>query len=78
MKTSSLALAAFAAIIGIGSLVGSARQAAAIDLSFLNKMNPQYTKCVNNVRAKVTVPIDRKLHDAIINACNARYPMFGR
>jgi hypothetical protein len=75
---SSLALAAVAAVIAIGSFVGTTSNAAALDLSFLTQMNPEYKRCVNNVRSQVRGPIDRKLHDAIIDACNARYPAYPR
>lgn len=76
MKISSLALFAFATVIAVGA--SAVQPAAAYDLSFLNRMNPQYTRCVANVRAQVRGPIDRKLHDAIITACNAKYPAFGK
>lgn len=80
MKTSRIALAAFAAIIGLASLVGSGQPAAALDLSFLNKMNPQYRRCVANTRAQLLPQYrhDRAIHDAIIDSCNRRYPAFGR
>lgn len=78
MKTPSFALAALAASVVIGSLASTSQPAAAFNLGFLNKMNPEYRRCVANVRAQVRVPIDRNLHDAIINACNARYPAYGR
>ena len=51
MKTSRVALFAFATIIGSGSLVSSAQQAAAGSLDFLNRMNPQYKNCVATTRA---------------------------
>jgi hypothetical protein len=78
MKASRITLFAAAAILGTGSLVSSGHQAAAFDLSFLNKMNPKYTACVNNTRSQVLPQYrdDRKIHDAIIDACARRYPPF--
>jgi hypothetical protein len=53
MKASRIALFAFAAIIGSGSLVSSAQQAAAGSLDFLNRMNPQYKNCVATTRGPI-------------------------
>ena len=81
MKTSRAAIFAFAAVVGIGSLIGSGQQAAAeMDLSFLNHMNPQYTGCVNNTRAQLLPQYrdDRAIADAIINRCASLYPPFGK
>lgn len=65
-------------IVGLGSLVGS-RPAAAINLDFLNHMNPEYTKCINNVRAQLLPQYrnDRKIQDATVKACNNAHPAFG-
>ncbi|MGY3449390.1 hypothetical protein [Bradyrhizobium sp. USDA 4353] len=62
------------------ALLSSSQKAAAIDLSFLDRMNPRYKKCVNDVNAQLLPQYknDRKIHDSIITACNSRYPAFGR
>mgnify|MGYP007076049198 FL=1 len=62
------------------TLLGSSQRAAAIDLGFLDRMNPRYKKCVNDVQAQLLPQYrnDRKIHDSIITACNSRYPAFGR
>jgi hypothetical protein len=80
MKSSHIAVAASAVILAVGLFVGAARQAAAFDLSFLNKMNPSYTRCVSSTRAQLLPQYrdDRKVHDAIIDTCNSRYPAFGK
>jgi hypothetical protein len=80
MKTSRVALFAFAAIIGSGSLVSSAQQAAAGNLDFLNRMNPQYTKCVATTRANIAPQYrdTRAVHDGIIDNCSRRFPPFGK
>jgi hypothetical protein len=79
MKTSRIALFAFAAIVGIGSLVGSG-QAKAGSLDFLNHMNPQYTNCVATTRANIAPQYrdQRDVHDAIIDSCARKYPPFGK
>jgi hypothetical protein len=80
MKLARIALFAFASIIGTSSLVGLGRQAAAIDLGFLNHMNPNYTTCIRNVRAALAPQVrdDQKMHDLIIDRCNVAHPMFGK
>lgn len=80
MKLSRIALVAFASIIGISSLVGSGRQAVAINLDFLNHMNPNYTACIRNVRAALAPQVrnDPKMQNLIVDRCNAAHPMFGK
>jgi hypothetical protein len=80
MKTSRIALFAFAAIIGSGSLVSSAQQAAAGSLDFLNRMNPQYKNCVATTRANIAPQYrdTRAVHDGIIENCSRRFPPFGK
>lgn len=79
MKLAGIALFTFASIIGASSLVGSGRQAAAIDLDFLNHMNPNYTTCIRNVRAALAPQVrnDQKMQNLIVDRCNAAHPMFG-
>jgi hypothetical protein len=64
--------------VGLGSISG-ARPAAAGGLDFLNHMNPQYKKCVADVRAKLLPQYrnDSKISDAIITRCNSLHPAFG-
>lgn len=66
-------------VVGLGSVVGT-RPAAAIDLSFLNHMNPEYTKCIRNVHSQLLPQYrnDPKINDAAVNACNNAHPMFGK
>jgi hypothetical protein len=81
MTASRLAALAFAALVGIGALATSPGEAAAaVDLSFLNHMNPEYRRCVNNTQAQLQPQHrnDRKIHDAIIDACSQRFKAFGR
>jgi hypothetical protein len=80
MNTSRITLFAFAAIAGIGSLISSGQQAAALDLSFLNKMNPQYTNCVSTTRGNIAPQYrdQRAVHDGIIDYCARKYPPFGK
>jgi hypothetical protein len=80
MKTSRIALFAFAAIIGSGSLLSSAPQAAAGNLDFLNRMNPQYKNCVARTRANIAPQYrdTRAVHDGIIDSCSRKYPPFGK
>jgi hypothetical protein len=80
MNTSRIALFAFAAIIGSGSLVSSAQQVAAGNLDFLNRMNPQYKNCVATTRANIAPQYrdTRAVHDGIIDNCARRYPPFGK
>jgi hypothetical protein len=78
MKPSRIALFAFAAIVGTGTLVGSG-QAKAGSLDFLNHMNPQYTSCIASTRANIAPQYrdQRNVHDAIIDNCARRFPPFG-
>ena len=81
MKTSRIALFAYAAIIGSGSLLSSAQQAAAAgSLDFLNHMNPKYTNCVATTRANIAPQYrdTRAVHDGIIDNCSRRFPPFGK
>ena len=79
MKLARVALFTFASIIGISSLFGSGRQAAAINLDFLNHMNPNYTTCIRNVRDALAPQVrdDPKMKNLIVDRCNAAHPMFG-
>jgi hypothetical protein len=79
MKTSRIALSAFAAIVGIGPLVSSS-QAKAGSLDFLNHTNPQYTNCIASTRANIAPQYrdQREVHDAIIDNCARRFPPFGQ
>jgi hypothetical protein len=80
MTRSRAAIVALAAAVSAGAPFGSGQKAAAVDLSFLSRMNPKYTQCVNNISAQLQPQYknDRKVHDGIITACNSRYPAFGR
>jgi hypothetical protein len=80
MKLSRIAFIAFSVAAGLGAFAGLARQAAAMDLSFLSKMNPKYRQCVNNLHAQLQPQYrnDGKVNDAIVTACNSRFPAFGR
>jgi hypothetical protein len=78
MPLSRSFLFAFILVAGLGSLSG-ARPAAAGGLDFLNHMNPQYTKCIADVRAKLLPQYrnDSKISDAIVTRCNSLHPAFG-
>lgn len=78
MSLSRPALFASILVVGLGSLSG-ARPAAASGLDFLDHMNPEYTKCIANVRAQLLPQYrnDAKIHDAIITRCNSLHPAFG-
>ncbi|MGY4305203.1 hypothetical protein ACVIJ6_002446 [Bradyrhizobium sp. USDA 4369] len=80
MSPSRNALVALVTAGAVGTLLGSGRNAAALDLSFLDRMNPKYKQCVANINAELAPQYknDRKIHDSIITACNSRYPAFGR
>jgi hypothetical protein len=79
MNLSRTALVALASMIGIVTLVGSGQQAAAGSFDYLNHMNPNYVTCIRNVRAALAPQVrnDPKMHDLIIDRCNAAHPMFG-
>lgn len=78
MSLSRPALFASILVVGLGSLSG-ARPAAASGLDFLDHMNPEYTKCIANVRGQLLPQYrnDAKIHDAIITRCNSLHPAFG-
>jgi hypothetical protein len=80
MKTSRIAIFAFAAIVGTGLLLGSGQKAAAGGLDFLNHMNPQFTNCVASTRANIAPQYrdQRDVHDGIITACARQYPPLGK
>jgi hypothetical protein len=80
MKLSRSAFIAFAIAVSASTFAGSAQQAAAVDLSFLKGMNPKYKQCVNNLHAQLQPQYrnDGKVSDAIVTACNSRFPAFGR
>ncbi|BAM93131.1 hypothetical protein S58_71660 [Bradyrhizobium oligotrophicum S58] len=80
MLLSRNALVVLVIAAAVTTLLGSSRRAAAIDLGFLDRMNPRYRKCVNDVQAQLLPQYrnDRKIHDSIVTACNSRYPAFGR
>ena len=80
MTFSRAAIFAAALALSAGALFGSSQQASAGGLDFLNHMNPKYTQCTSNVTAQLAPQYrnDRKVHDSVITACNARYPAFGR
>lgn len=69
-----------AAIASLGMLTAMPRQASALNLDFLNHMNPQYTACINNVNSALAPQYrnDQKLHDRVIEACNRAHPAFGQ
>ncbi|MCK1655581.1 hypothetical protein IVA88_29745 [Bradyrhizobium sp. 149] len=73
------ALAGFALIVGFASVLAS-HSASATGLDFLNHMNPEYTKCISNVRASMHYRDrnDGKLQNAVVNACNRAHPAFGK
>jgi hypothetical protein len=79
MSSYPRALAIFALVVGFASVFGP-HSASATGLDFLNHMNPEYTKCISNVRTSMHYRDrnDSKLHDAIVNACNRAHPAFGR
>ncbi|MET4483369.1 hypothetical protein [Bradyrhizobium sp. F1.13.3] len=79
MSSYPRALAVFALIVGFASVFGS-HSASAIGLDFLNHMNPEYTKCISNVRASMHYRDrnDSKLQNAVVNACNRAHPAFGK
>ncbi|MBR1090096.1 hypothetical protein JQ621_21750 [Bradyrhizobium manausense] len=79
MKTSRIALFAFATIVGIGSLIGSGH-AKAGGLDFLNHMNPQFTNCVADTRAGISPQYrdQPNVHDAVIDYCARKYPPLGK
>jgi hypothetical protein len=76
MKLSRIALASIVCIV---SLIGSGPQAAAINLDFLNHMNPRYPTCIRNVRAALAPQVrnDPKMQNLIVDRCNTAHPMFG-
>jgi hypothetical protein len=80
MKLSRIAFSACTVAVSLGAFAGPASQAAAMDLSFLGKMNPKYRQCVNNLHAQLQPQYraDGKINDAIVTACNSRFPAFGR
>lgn len=80
MKTSRIALLAFAVVVGLGTLVGSVQQAAAGSFDWLNKMNPQYKNCVATTRANIAPQYrdQRAVHDGIIDHCARKFPPFGK
>ena len=80
MKLSRVKLFACTVAAGLGAFAGAGRQAAAMDLSFLNRMNPKYKQCVNNLHAQLQPQYrnDGRINDAIVTACNSRFPAFGR
>jgi len=73
MKTSRIALFAFAAIVGIGALVGSAQyspaSAGGLDLSWLS--NDNYVRCLKYVSGLANG--DEAAYDRGRRACNRQY-----
>ena len=71
MKTSRIALFAFATIVGLSSLVGSAQYspASALDLSWLN--NDNYVRCLKYVTALSNG--SAAAYDQGRRACNKQY-----